>query len=471
MPRLFGTDGVRGLANKELTARLSLRLGESAARVLSNVEEETGKKGGNRKRALVGRDTRVSGEFISSAVDAGLASAGVDVIDIGILPTPGIAYLTSILGVELGVVISASHNPMPDNGIKFFSSSGFKLDDAVEDEIEARLEEPWARPTGAGVGRIIYDNEAVIKTYVDHLVSSIMPEGVDQKDYINLKPLSGLKIVMDCANGASSVVAPEALRMAGADVTVINASPDGYNINDNCGSTHPEQLQAMVVATHADMGVAFDGDADRCIAVDEKGELVDGDKIIAILAKQMHREGKLKDNKVVLTVMSNLGTRKSLEAEGISLETTGVGDRYVLERMLEQDLTLGGEQSGHIINRNHSTTGDGTLSALFLANALIKERERLNSKIELSELSGQIMRLPQVLINVGNVDKHSVDDCESVQAVVKEVEAELGDSGRVLLRPSGTEPLIRVMVEAATNDQAKRSAEKIAEKVKEELSL
>jgi phosphoglucosamine mutase len=457
MTRLFGTDGVRGLANKELTARLSLRLGESAARVLTRNSQ------GSRKRAIVGRDTRVSGEFISSSVCAGLSSAGVDVIDIGVLPTPGVAFLTAQLGVDLGVVISASHNAMPDNGIKFFANSGFKLEDSIEDEIEERLEEPWDRPTGADVGRITHDSGAAVASYIAHLVDVI---GATE----NNKPLKGLEIVMDCANGAASQVAPEALRYCGANVTVIHASPDGYNINLKCGSTHPEQLQAIVKASGADLGVAFDGDADRLIAVDETGELIDGDKVITVLALDYLASGNLPQNKVVLTVMSNLGTRIALENAGVGIETTGVGDRYVLERMREQNLLLGGEQSGHIINLEHSTTGDGTLSALLLADVFARRRAN-DPRITISELAGVVHTLPQVLINVGGVDKTRMTTDQPLLDAIEQVEKDLGDTGRVLLRPSGTEPLVRVMIEAATQDVAQTKAQELADLVKERLAL
>lgn len=466
MGRLFGTDGVRGLANKDLTADFALKLGVAAARVLA-VNLKAG-----RKRVLIGRDTRISGEFISSAMASGLASAGVDVIDIGVLPTPGIAYLTSKLGVDFGVVISASHNPMPDNGIKLFSNKGTKLDDSIEDEIEAIFDKEWEKPTGANVGKIHHDVESAQKYYLDHLVASISNQKKNQVfDFFPTKALSGLKVVVDASNGAGYEIGPEALRLAGADVIVINASPDGFNINEDCGSTHPKQLQAMVVASGADLGVAFDGDADRCIAVDDQGNLVDGDKIITILAQSLKEEGKLKDDTVVLTVMSNLGTLNALEDSGIKYEITSVGDRYVLEKMLEKDLILGGEQSGHIINLKYSTTGDGILSALFLCDTIVKRRKSLNSKINLSEMVSHIISLPQVLINVSDVDKEKVLNSDAMNDAVKDVENSLGKNGRVLLRASGTEPLIRVMVEAATHDLANSKAKYLVDKVIEIGSL
>ncbi|MFC0266232.1 phosphoglucosamine mutase [Alloscardovia macacae] len=463
MPRLFGTDGVRGLANGLLTADLALKMGDAAVRVFGDDEHDAqggqgshdGTKG--RQRALIGRDTRVSGDFLASALAAGMSAGGFDVIDVGILPTPGVAFLTSVLNVEMGAVISASHNAMPDNGIKFFARGGFKLPDAKEDEIEEILGTEWKRPTGAGVGRVSHDNVTASNLYIDHLVQSIAPSGE--------RPLKGLRIVVDCANGATSAVAPEALRRAGADVVVINASPDGYNINDHAGSTHPEQLQAMVKASDAVMGVAFDGDADRCIAVDEDGTLVNGDQIMGILARAYQREGKLKDNTLVITVMSNLGLILALKKMGIQTVQTAVGDRYVLEKMLEGGYTLGGEQSGHVINRQFATTGDGTLTALCLANEVMK------SGHSLKELAADFPQLPQQLVNVPNVDKMAAATNEAVQAAVRAEEELLGETGRVLLRPSGTEPLVRVMAEAATQEQADAVCARLADVVARELAL
>ena len=456
MARIFGTDGVRGLANRDVTADLALHLGEAAGRVLSLDSRYS------RKRAIVGRDTRISGEFLSSAVCAGLAAAGIDVKDVGVLPTPGIALLTARLGVDLGVVISASHNAMPDNGIKFFANDGFKLPDSIEDEIEQHLEEEWDYPTGDQVGRIRNDSVQASEVYIHHLASAISASE-------DSHPLKGLRIVLDAANGAASKVAPQALRLAGAEVIVLNASPDGYNINEDSGSTHPEQLQATVKAAAADFGVALDGDADRCIAVDENGEIVDGDKIITMLALDMKQRGTLHRNTVVLTVMSNLGTLNALEANGIAVETAGVGDRYVLEKMRDQQLSLGGEQSGHIINSAYSTTGDGTLSALLLANYFVTARAQ-NPSVKMSELAAVVQTLPQVLVNVPNVDKNRTDD-EAITAAVRAYEEQLGKNGRILLRASGTEPLVRVMVEAATDDQAQSVAQDLAAVVKSRISL
>lgn len=414
MPRMFGTDGVRGLANRDLTAQLALDLGDAAVRVLGDDERSEFE---SRRRALIGRDTRVSGDFLAAALSAGMSAGGFDVIDAGIIPTPGVAYLTSVLNVEMGAVISASHNPMPDNGIKFFARGGFKLPDTKEDEIEAVLGQDWDRPTGAGVGRVSHDTATATNLYIDHLVSAIAPVGPDKSQPT---PLKGLKIVADCANGATSVVAPEALRRAGADVTVINASPDGYNINKNAGSTHPEQLQAMVKASGAVMGVAFDGDADRCLAVDEDGNMVNGDQIMGILARAKKNAGKLNHDTLVVTVMSNLGLKLALRSMGIKTVQTNVGDRYVLEEMLRGDYSLGGEQSGHVINREFATTGDGTLTALTLCNEVVKSGKSLK------ELAADFPQLPQTLINVPNVDKMAAKTNAKVQAAVEREEEAAG---------------------------------------------
>ncbi len=464
MPRLFGTDGARGLANGFLTPKLALDMGDAAARVLGNSRTAADSDDAHhgRRRALVGRDTRVSGDFLAAALSAGMSSAGFDVLDVGIIPTPGVAYLTSVLNVEMGAVISASHNPMPDNGIKFFARGGFKLPDAKEDEIESIMGSDWQRPTGAGVGRISHDITTATNMYIDHLVDTIAPA---DKGGTRPQPLRGLRIVADCANGATSVVAPEALRRTGADVVVINASPDGYNINDHAGSTHPEQLQAMVRASGAQMGVAFDGDADRCLAVDEDGTMVNGDQIMGILARAYKREGKLSHDTLVITVMSNLGLILALKDMGIKTVQTNVGDRYVLEEMLRGDYTLGGEQSGHVINREFATTGDGTLTALRLCY------EVMDSGRSLKDLAADFPQLPQQLINVPNVDKLSAGTNAKVQEAVCREEKLLADTGRVLLRPSGTEPLVRVMVEAATQEQAHEVCRRLADVVASELAL
>ncbi|MBO3088501.1 phosphoglucosamine mutase [Cellulomonas dongxiuzhuiae] len=449
MGRLFGTDGVRGLANRDVTAEVALDASVAAAHVLAS----RGDFAGHRPRALIGRDSRISGEFLSAAVAAGLASAGVDVDNVGILPTPAVAYLTAARGVDIGVVLSASHNPMPDNGIKFLARGGQKLDDDVEAAIEARMGEDWDRPLGADVGRIRMDLNLAGQQYVDHLVATI-----------GGTRLEGLRIVIDCANGAASEVGPVALRQAGADVVVINASPDGRNINEACGSTHPEQLQAAVVAAHADLGVALDGDADRCLAVDATGELVDGDQIMGVLAVAMHERGDLRHDTLVTTVMSNLGLRIAMREAGIATVETGVGDRYVLEAMRAGGFGLGGEQSGHIIMAAHATTGDGLLTALHLAARVVQTGRPL------AELAGIVRRLPQILVNVPGVDRSRTDDPVLVEAVAAAT-ASLGDTGRVLLRPSGTEPLVRVMVEAATQQEADAVANELAGVVRERLSL
>ena len=462
MPNMFGTDGVRGLANRDLTAQLALDLGDAAVRVLGDGEVREERQPEGRRRALVGRDTRVSGDFLASALSAGMSAGGFDVIDAGIIPTPGVAFLTSVLNVEMGAVISASHNPMPDNGIKFFARGGFKLPDSKEDEIEAVLGKDWERPTGAGVGRVSHDTVTATNLYIDHLVSAIAPIEAGKPQ---ATPLKGLKIVADCANGATSVVAPEALRRAGADVIVINASPDGYNINKNAGSTHPEQLQAVVKASDADLGVAFDGDADRCLAVDEDGNMVNGDQIMGILARSKKREGKLAHDTLVVTVMSNLGLKLALKDMGIATVQTNVGDRYVLEEMLRGGYTLGGEQSGHVINREFATTGDGTLTALTLCNEVVRSGKSLK------ELAADFPQLPQTLVNVPNVDKLAAKTNPVVLEAVKKEEALLGETGRVLLRPSGTEPLVRVMAEAATQQQADEVCARLAKVVADELAM
>lgn len=449
MARLFGTDGVRGLANRDITADLALHLGEVAARRIGPTVEATDRK----PRCVIGRDTRISGKFLDHAIAAGLAAAGVDAVRVGVVPTPAIAHLTATEGdVDFGVMISASHNPMPDNGIKFFAHGGYKLDDQLEDELEALLGKDWERPTGEAVGDCWYDDDLAEKSYLEHLFK------------VSGRSLKGLRIAVDCANGAASVLGPEALRMAGADVVVINSFPDGSNINDDCGSTHPGQLQAVTVASGADFGVAYDGDADRCLAVDENGELVDGDKIMGVLALRMKEDGTLNKDTLVVTVMSNLGLIIAMRENGINVVQSAVGDRYVLEMMKENDYSLGGEQSGHVIFSQYATTGDGVLTSLLLAKA-IKESGR-----KLSELASQIPRLPQTLINVKGVDRTGLDH-EGVQAAVSQVQELLGDEGRVLLRPSGTEPLVRVMVEAPTQQQADGMAETVANAVRKYLAV
>ncbi|MER8031870.1 phosphoglucosamine mutase [Streptomyces bauhiniae] len=451
MGRLFGTDGVRGVANADLTAEMALGLSVAAAHVLA----EAGTFEGHRPTAVVGRDPRASGEFLEAAVVAGLASAGVDVLRVGVLPTPAVAHLTGALGADLGVMLSASHNAMPDNGIKFFARGGHKLADELEGRIEGVYEshrhgEPWQRPTGAGVGRV-RDYEAGFETYVTHLLS-VLPNRLD-----------GLKIVLDEAHGAAAGVSPEAFSRAGATLVTIGAEPDGLNINDGCGSTHLGLLKAAVLEHGADLGIAHDGDADRCLAVDHTGEEVDGDQILAVLALAMRERSALSSDTVVATVMSNLGFKLAMERAGIRLVQTAVGDRYVLEEMKEHGYALGGEQSGHVIILDHATTGDGTLTGLLLA-ARVAETGRA-----LRELASVMDRLPQVLVNVPDVDRSRVGTSADLAAAVGEAERELGQTGRVLLRPSGTEPLVRVMVEAADIDQARTVAGRLADAVKSAL--
>ena len=451
MARLFGTDGVRGLANDLLTPALAVQLGQAAARVLTADAPAAGRS--RRPRAIVGRDTRASGEFLDHAISSGLASSGVDVTRVGVLPTPAIAHLTATQDIDLGVMISASHNPFEDNGIKFFARGGLKLDDAVEDEIEALLGRVEDLPTGAGVGRVIKGETVADQTYINHLVDSVATD------------LTGLRIVVDASNGAAFTVGPAALRAAGAEVIVINASPDGLNINADCGSTHPAQLQSYVRSVGADMGVAYDGDADRCLAVDAEGNLVDGDQIMGLLAVGMKEDGTLGSDTLVVTVMSNLGLILAMRKAGIRTVQTGVGDRYVLEKMLAGGFTHGGEQSGHVIDTLHATTGDGVLTSLRVA-ARLKRTGR-----SLAELASIVERLPQTLVNVKGVDKAAAGTNRAVQEAVTAAEERLGETGRVLLRPSGTEPLVRVMVEAATQEEADAVAGELAEVVRTNLSL
>jgi len=437
---LFGTDGVRGLANGVLTAELALDLAVSAAHVLGDI----GAFSGHRPRAIVGQDSRASGEFLEAAVIAGLASAGVDVFKVGVLPTPAIAHLVAESGADLGVMISASHNPMPDNGIKFFAKGGGKLDDALEAQIEKRLKEEWQRPTGKEVGRVVQDDSAA-ERYIYHLLSTLSTS------------LRGLKIVVDCANGASSEVAPEVYARAGAEVIAISNEPNGWNINENCGSTHLENLIAEVKKHNADIGIAHDGDADRCLAIAPNGEVIDGDFIMAILAAEW------KVPAVVGTVMSNLGFIKAMDELGIKVEKTAVGDRYVLENMLANKHKLGGEQSGHIIMLDHANTGDGLLTALQLLQVMAKTGKPI---LELAKI---MKRFPQVLINVKDVDKSKLDSSSAIKSEISSHESKLGDAGRVLVRASGTEALVRVMVEAESQRTAESIADAIAAIVRSEL--
>ena len=448
MARLFGTDGVRGLANRDLTVETALLLAQSAAIVLG----EPARHAGNKPKAVIGRDPRISGEFISAAVAAGLASSGVDVFDAGVLPTPATAFLTADLDADFGVMISASHNPAADNGIKFFARGGHKLPDAVEDRIEAGMELPKLAPVGGEVGHVHRFADAEDR-YLIHLLKSL-PNRLD-----------GIKVVLDCANGAAAAVSPEAFRDAGAQVTVIGAEPDGLNINLGVGSTHLSSLQAKVLEIGADVGIAHDGDADRCLAVDHTGAIVDGDQIMAILALSAKARGQLARNTLVATVMSNLGLKVAMQNADIQMLETKVGDRYVLEEMRAGGYTLGGEQSGHIIFSKYATTGDGVLTGLHLLAEMKRTGKSLN------ELTRVMQIFPQLLINVPNVDKTRVDSDEAIQALVAEAEAELAGTGRVLLRASGTEPLVRVMVEAADEGTAQSWAGRIAVLVEQRLAL
>ena len=443
---LFGTDGIRGLANRDVTAELALDVAVAAAHILVENFGATER----RPRAIVGQDSRASGEFLEAAVVAGLTSAGVDVYRVGVLPTPAIAFLVADSGADLGVVISASHNPMPDNGIKLFTGGGGKLDDSLEAAIEGRLREPWERPTGQKVGRVIND-ETAPERYLKHLLSTVELQ------------LHGLKVVVDCANGASSVVAPEAYRRAGAEVIAISDQPNGWNINENCGSTHMESLRAKVLESGADIGIAHDGDADRCLVIDAKGNNIDGDQILAILACSMKVRGLLNKNCVVSTVMSNMGFMKAMQEVGIDVITTPVGDRYILEQLIESDFSLGGEQSGHIILKHLVNTGDGILTAL----QILQEMKRSGRTAH--ELASVMTRFPQVLINVGDVSKENFSTSRAIWDAVHAAEVQLGDTGRVLLRTSGTEPLVRVMVEASSDTVASAIASSLAEVVRQEL--
>ena len=449
--RLFGTDGVRGLANDLITPALAMELAQAASIVLGFNTVENG----TRPKAVIAHDSRISGEFIGAAMTAGFASSGVDVLDAGLVPTPAAAYLVASTGADFGVMISASHNAAEDNGIKFLARGGKKLDDALEDAIEELYSSKDFRfPTHGAVGRIrpLTDGE---DRYVTHLLSTIPDH----------RRLNGLKVVLDCAHGAASGVSPDAFHALGAKVRVIGAEPDGTNINDGVGSTHPEKLQEAVVEWGADLGIAHDGDADRCMAVDEQGNLVDGDQIMSILALAMKDAGKLKDDTLVATVMSSLGLEIFLKENGIKLERASVGDRYVLESMNTNGFNLGGEQSGHVIMSDYATTGDGVLTGLHIAAELVR------TGLPLSELANRMQATPQRLINVKGVDRAGVQGNETLQQAIRDAEAELGDTGRVLLRPSGTEPLVRVMVEAQTQDIADATAESLAAVVAKELAI
>ncbi|OMC39043.1 phosphoglucosamine mutase [Mycobacterium sp. GA-1841] len=441
MARLFGTDGVRGVANRDLTAELAVALGSAAARRLA------GSAGPRRRVAVVGRDPRASGEMLEAAVIAGITSEGVDALRVGVLPTPAVAYLTSAYDADFGVMISASHNPMPDNGIKIFGPGGHKLDDAAEDRIEELVHAgPGQRPTGGGIGRVL-DAEDALDRYLRHAGKAVTTR------------LDGLTVVVDCAHGAAWAAAPRAYRAAGANVIAINAEPNGLNINDGCGSTHMETLRAAVIEHGADLGLAHDGDADRCLAVDATGQVIDGDAIMVVLALAMQEAGELASNTLVATVMSNLGLHLAMRAAGIEVRTTGVGDRYVLEELRAGEYSLGGEQSGHIVLPGLGTTGDGIVTGLRLMSRMA------HTRTSLAALAEPMRTLPQVLINVAVEDKTAVATAPSVQSAVAEAEAELGDTGRILLRPSGTEQVVRVMVEAADENTARMLAVRVADSV------
>lgn len=441
MTRLFGTDGVRGLANRKLTPILALKLGQAAAEVLTADRESYEL----RPTAIIGRDPRVSGEMLDAAIAAGLASRGVDVVRVGVLPTPAIAFLTDDYGADLGVMISASHNPMPDNGIKFFAAGGRKLPDSVEDQIQSTMEQlSDDGPTGTKVGRIISESPDARDRYRKHLREAVPVD------------LSGLKVVVDAANGAASRVAIEAYREAGAEVVPIHNKPNAFNINEDCGSTHIDKTQEAVLEHGAHLGLAHDGDADRCLAVDAEGNVVDGDQIMAILAVGMNEENNLRFNTLVATVMSNLGLKLAMKEQGIEVRETKVGDRYVVEELIRGDYSLGGEQSGHIVLPEDCPTGDGILSGLSLMARMAKTGKSLK------ELASVMTVLPQTLINVPVSNKSKILDSPEVLTAIAEAEEELGESGRVLLRPSGTEELFRVMVEAAEAEQARKVAGRLA---------
>lgn len=447
MGRLFGTDGVRGTANKDITAEFSLRLAQAAALVLG----ADARKRGDRPRAVIAHDPRISSDFISAAVAAGLASSGVDVFDAGVVPTPAAAYLTADIDADFGVMISASHNSAPDNGIKFFARGGHKLADATEDKIAEAMGQVLT-PIGSEVGRVTRFSDAEDR-YIVHLLGTLPNR------------LEGLKIVLDCAHGAASAISPQIFSDAGAKVIVIGADPDGNNINSGYGSTHLSALQAAVLSHKADLGIAHDGDADRCLAVDHTGAIVDGDHIMTILAMALRETGSLARNTLVTTVMSNLGLKVAMREAGIDIVETGVGDRYVLEAMREGGYSLGGEQSGHVIFAQYATTGDGVLTGLHIAARVVSSGKTLR------ELAAVMPNYPQVLINVPGVDKTKVGTDPELNQLVKTAEAELGDNGRVLLRASGTESLVRVMVEAQDQGTAQSWAERIALAVERRLGL
>ena len=441
MSRMFGTDGVRGIANTELTAELAYSLGRAGAFVLT--------EGTHKPKILVAKDTRISGDMLESALVAGILSVGAEAVILGVVPTPAVAHLTREYNADAGVMISASHNPVEYNGIKFFDGRGYKLSDELEDQIQAVIEsnfEGVPSPVGGAVGRS-YTEETALREYIDYAMSTIKTD------------LKGLRIALDCANGAAYKAAVKAFRALGARVYVINDNPDGNNINENCGSTHMEELMDYVVRKNCDIGFAFDGDADRCLAVDEKGNMINGDFLLTICAKALKEAGKLKDDTLVVTVMSNLGLDIAAKREGINLVKTKVGDRYVLEEMLKENYILGGEQSGHIIFLDYNTTGDGLVTALQVA-AILKESGKT-----FSELAGVMKELPQVLVNakVPNEKKNIYLEDEEIIKAINDVEAKLNGVGRVLIRPSGTEPLVRVMLEGENQEEINEMANSLVD--------
>ena len=441
MSRMFGTDGVRGIANTELTAELAYSLGRAGAYVLT--------EGTHKPKILVAKDTRISGDMLEAALVAGILSVGAEAVILGVVPTPAVAHLTRKYNADAGVMISASHNPVEYNGIKFFDGRGYKLSDELEDQIQSVIENNFdgvPSPVGGAVGRS-YTEETALREYIDYAMSTIKTD------------LKGLRVALDCANGAAYKAAVKAFRALGARVYVINDNPDGNNINENCGSTHMEELMDYVVRKNCDIGFAFDGDADRCLAVDEKGNMINGDFLLTICAKALKEAGKLSDDTLVVTVMSNLGLDIAAKREGINLVKTKVGDRYVLEEMLKDNYILGGEQSGHIIFLDHNTTGDGLVTALQVA-AILKESGKT-----FSELAGVMKELPQVLVNakVPNEKKNIYLEDEEIINAINEVEAKLNGVGRVLIRPSGTEPLVRVMLEGEDQEEINRMANSLVD--------
>lgn len=445
MGRLFGTDGVRGVANKDLTPELAFVLGQAGATVLAQQEK--------RPTILIGKDTRISGDMLEAALVAGITSVGADVVLLGVIPTPGVAYLTRELEADAGIMISASHNPVADNGIKFFAHTGFKLPDEVEDEIEALINsKAIARPIGVDVGRVIHKADAV-KLYIDHVLSTVKLD------------LSGMHIALDCANGAASHVTPAVLTALGAKVSVIHHEPNGLNINEQCGSTYPEEIKNYVKQVGADVGITHDGDADRVLAVDEQGNLVDGDHILAICGLHMLEEGCLQNKKIAATVYSNGGLTQAMHRAGGDLVITPNGDRYVLEAMLAEGLSLGGEKSGHVIFLDYNTTGDGVITALQLLTVLVKKQKPL------SQLAQVMLEFPQILENIRVRSKDGWDENLRIQAAIKDAEMQLGEEGRVFVRASGTESLIRVMGEHPDHELLERALQPVVAAVKTEQGL